>query len=193
MVAWAETDAMARDRPPHPGRARSLLQQAVKDDPRNQRGLWLLGISDYQRGHSPMPRLTWRRLQVLLQPGSKVAQAVKQQIAMANARAGGKTQATGHGAAAAASRSRQRPPGPPLPAMPRARIIAVHVQPGTRRCARRSSPTTRCIVFARASKGPPMPLAVARLKASALPTTVMLTDGMGMTPPCACPAWPRSC
>ncbi len=37
-------------------------------------------------------------------------------------------------------------------------------------------------MFARAVNGPPMPLAVARLKASALPTTVMLTDGMGMTP-----------
>lgn len=59
--------------------------------------------------------------------------------------------------------------------------IAVHVQlaPALRAKVR---PGDTLFVFARAVGGPPMPLAIARLQASALPTTVMLTDGMGMTP-----------
>ncbi len=92
MVSWAETDAMARSDHYIGDRARSLLQQAVQVEPRSQRGLWLLGISDYQRGRFADSALTLRRLQVLLQPDTTVARAVKKQISMAEARAAGKTQ-----------------------------------------------------------------------------------------------------
>ncbi|GAB3040595.1 hypothetical protein GCM10027285_27160 [Oleiagrimonas citrea] len=178
MIAWVEVDAMARADHRIEGQARSLLQRAVKADPRNQRGLWLLGISDYQHGHFADAVLTWRRLQALLQPGSKVAQAVKEQIAMANARAAGKTQkqamallsspASSTSAAAAAKADEGAHIAVRVRLDPKLRD---HVKPGD-----------TLYVFAKAQRGPPMPLAVIRLKASALPTTVMLTDGMGMTP-----------
>jgi predicted Zn-dependent protease len=50
MTGWAEADAAARPDHMIEGRARDLLEQAVKLQPDNQRGLWLLGISDYQQG-----------------------------------------------------------------------------------------------------------------------------------------------
>jgi cytochrome c-type biogenesis protein CcmH len=178
MVAWAETDSMASDSHYVGDRARALLQKAVKKDPRNQRGLWLLGISDYQRGQFADAALTLRRLQVLLQPGSKVAQAVKLQIAMADARASGKTQQQ---ALALLQQAQSAPAKDSAPSNAEGAHIAVHVSlsPALRS---KVKPGETLFVFARAVKGPPMPLAVARLKASALPTTVMLTDGMGMSP-----------
>ncbi|KGI77551.1 tetratricopeptide repeat protein [Oleiagrimonas soli] len=180
MVAWAEVDGIARSDHRIEGRARSLLQRAVKADPRNQRGLWLLGISDYQHGHFADAVLTWRRLQALLQPGSKVAEAVKEQIAMANARAAGKTQEQALALLQSPASASSASTAAPADADQGAHLaVRVTLAPNLRAQVK---PDDTLYVFAKAPNGPPMPLAVARLKASALPTTVMLTDGMGMTP-----------
>jgi cytochrome c-type biogenesis protein CcmH len=46
----------------------------------------------------------------------------------------------------------------------------------------RLDPAATLFVFARAASGPPMPLAIQRLKASQLPLTVTLDEGNGMLP-----------
>ncbi|SEI86974.1 tetratricopeptide repeat protein [Frateuria terrea] len=162
MVGWAEADSMARSDHRIEGRALDLLKQAVKADPANQRGLWLLGISQFQHDDYTAATATWRRLQPLLDPGSNVAKAVTEQIAVAEARAGGKPAP----AAAAA------PQGPRL-------TVKVELDPSLRGKLR---PGAVLFVYARAEQGPPMPLAVARLEASRLPATVTLTDAMAMSP-----------
>ena len=160
MVGWAEADSMVRDDHRIEGRALDLLKQAVQADPANQRGLWLLGISQFQHGDYAASAATWRRLQPLLEPGSNVAKAVTEQIAVAEARAGGKP-----GSAASAE-------GPHL-------VVQVRLAPALRD---RLKPGAALFVYARAEQGPPMPLAVARLDASQLPATVTLTDAMAMAP-----------
>ena len=160
MVGWAEADSMVRDDHKIEGRALDLLKQAVQADPANQRGLWLLGISQFQHEDYAASAATWRRLQPLLEPGSNVAKAVTEQIAVAEARAGGKP-------ASAASAEE-----PHL-------TVQVQLAPALRD---KLKPGAALFVYARAEQGPPMPLAVARLDASRLPATVTLTDAMAMAP-----------
>lgn len=91
-VGWAEADSLVRADHRVDGRARTLLEQAVRQQPDNQRALWLLGISDFQEGHYARAAQRWRQLQPLLDPGSAVARSVAAQIAAADARTSGSAQ-----------------------------------------------------------------------------------------------------
>ena len=161
LVGWAETDSQSR--PDHliQGRARELLDKALQVDATNQRALWLLGISDFQQGRYKEASATWRKLQPLLDPSSNVAAAVEQQIAAADAKASGKTDE------------------PAATAAPPALDVQVAVAPALKS---KLAAGDTLYVYARGENGPPMPLAVAKLDAGKLPASVVLTDGMGMTP-----------
>ena len=169
MVGWAESDSMLRTDHMIEGRARDLLQRAVQQHPDNQRGLWLLGISDFQRGDYRNAAATWRLLQPQLEPGSKVAQSVAQQIAVADARAGGAPASAAGAASPAATRTSE---GASL-------RVEVTLAPKLRNKLTKGDVL---YVYARAPDGPPMPLAVARVDPVKLPATVTLNDAMAMTP-----------
>ena len=166
MVGWAETDSMTRDDHMIEGRALELLKRAVQLQPDSQRGLWLLGISDFQHGQFHQAAATWRVLQPQLEPGSKVAQAVAEQIAVADARAGGAPAGAATTAPAAAAQGAALQVQVSLAPALKSQVVAGDT----------------LFVYARAENGPPMPLAVAKLDASQLPTSVTLTDAMAMTP-----------
>jgi cytochrome c-type biogenesis protein CcmH len=175
MVGWAEADSMLRDDHRIEGRALDLLKRAVLLQPDSQRGLWLLGISDFQRGQYHDAAATWRLLQPQLEPGSQVAQAVAQQIAAADARAGGAPAGASSEATAATAQ------GPALQ-------VQVSLAPALKN---KLAAGDTLFVYARAENGPPMPLAVAKLDASQLPTSVTLTDAMAMTPAMKLSSVPR--
>jgi cytochrome c-type biogenesis protein CcmH len=166
MVGWAEADSLQRDDHRIEGRARDLLERAVKLDPQNQHGLWLLGISQFQHDQYAEAATTWRQLQPQLESGSNVAKAVAEQIAVADARAGGKPVTETSAPSGDASKGA-------------ALQVQVSLSPQLKD---KLAPGDTLFVYARAEQGPPMPLAVARLDAAALPATVTLTDAMGMTP-----------
>ena len=166
MVGWAESDSMLRADHMIEGRARELLQRAVQLHPDNQRGLWLLGISDFQRGDYRTAAATWRLLQPQLEPGSNVAQSVAEQIAVADARAGGAP------ASASSTAATQAPQDASLQ-------VEVTLAP---RLRDKLAKDDVLFVYARAPDGPPMPLAVARVDPVTLPATVTLNDAMAMTP-----------
>ncbi len=166
MVGWAENDSMLRADHMIEGRARDLLQRAVQLHPDNQRGLWLLGISDFQHGDYRSAAATWRLLQPQLEPGSNVAKSVAEQIAMADARAGGAPASAASSAAAATAPSASLQVEVTLSPQLKDKLTSGDV----------------LYVYARAPNGPPMPLAVARLDPVKLPATVTLNDAMAMAP-----------
>jgi len=172
MVAWVE--ATAETSPSHriDDVSRAKLQHALQIEPTHQRALWLLGISDFQRNDYAGAAKQWKVLLPLLEPGSRVAETVKQQLAEAEARAGG-TQSTGLTEADPATASSTAATSSVV------LDVTVKLDP---KLAAKVQPADTLFVFARAVNGPPMPLAVARLKASQLPAKVTLTDAMAMTP-----------
>ncbi|MGH8212991.1 MAG: tetratricopeptide repeat protein, partial [Rhodanobacteraceae bacterium] len=196
MVAYAEAGAQASPDHRIEGESRALLERAVALQPDHQRGLWLLGISDYQLGRYDEAASHWRQLSKLLPADSKLASAVNAQIAMAQARVHGKTQAeaeaivqtmvsqSGSNTATASGQAGNDSDARKAVALQ----VQVRLDP---ELAPRVSSGDALFVFARAIDGPPMPLAVARLKASVLPAKVTLTDAMAMTPQLKLSSFPR--
>lgn len=173
MVAWVE--ATAETSPSHriDDASRAKLQRALQIEPTHQRALWLLGISDFQRNDYADAAKQWKTLLPLLEPGSRVAETVKQQLAEAETRAGDTQNATVVAADPATALSASA-------AVSSVTLnVTVKLDPAL---VAKVQPTDTLFVFARAVEGPPMPLAVARLKASDLPAKVTLTDAMAMTP-----------
>ncbi|MEP6897681.1 MAG: hypothetical protein ABI870_09280 [Rhodanobacter sp.] len=169
MVGWAEAESMTRADHMIDGRALDLLKRAVQMHPDNQRGLWLLGISDFQHGLYRDASATWRLLQPQLAPGSTVARAVAEQIALADSRAGGVPVSAASGASPASTTVAQ---GASL-------RVNVTLSPALKG---KLVAGDTLFVYARAEQGPPMPLAVAKLDAAHLPASVTLTDAMAMMP-----------
>lgn len=168
LVAWVE--ATAETHPQHviDDASRARLQHALRIDPTHQRALWLLGISDFQRQQYADAAQHWKTLLPLLQPGSRVADTVKQELAEAEQRAGGAP-------AVAASSS-----GAPVAAN---NDVAIRVQVNIDdQMLDKMRPDDTLFVFAQAINGPPMPLAVAKLTKVQFPATVTLTDAQAMSP-----------
>ncbi|MES2404332.1 MAG: tetratricopeptide repeat protein [Pseudomonadota bacterium] len=183
MVAWAEEAAETSPSHRIDDAARAKLRRALQIEPTHQRALWLLGISDFQRDDYADAAKQWKTLLPLLQPGSRVAVAVQQELAAAEAHMSGSTR---DAALAAAD---------PAPATSstaaRAQValtVMVKLDP---KLAGKVQPADTLFVFARAVNGPPMPLAVARLKASDLPAKITLTDAMAMTPAMTLSKFPK--
>lgn len=167
MVAWVEATAAIDPKHLIDDASRAKLQRALQIDPTHQRALWLLGISDYQRQQYADAAKQWKTLLPLLQPGSKVAATVQQELADAESRAGGPN------VAAASTRAT------PANAERVAIQVTVNIQD---QMLDKIKPGETLFVFARAVDGPPMPLAVAKLGNVQFPATVTLTDAMAMSP-----------
>ena len=177
-VAVEYAQALAMARPDHriEGEARTLLERALQADANNQRALWLLGISAYQAQRYDEAIAHWTTLQPLLEPGSTVAESVKQQIAEAVARRDGTPPADA--VAATPPPRATAKPAAVTAASPRLTVqVALHPK-----LAAQLDPQATLFVFARAADGPPMPLAAERLTASQLPLTVTLDESKGMLP-----------
>jgi cytochrome c-type biogenesis protein CcmH len=139
------------------------LERALQMDPTFPRALWLGAFAAMQRGEDALAARRWQSLLDRQPPDSEAAQVLRGLIAD-----------TGVPGAAAASgdemASAQVAPGLTVNV-----ILADHLAAGL-------DGSETLFIFARAAKGPPMPLAVSRKRARDLPLTVVLDDSMAMTP-----------
>lgn len=143
------------------GEPATLVDGILARDPKHPTGLWLAGLGAAERNEMAAAAGYWRTLAAQLPPDSEDYRTVADYIARAEA----------------AIPSAEAPTtGPPGASSAR---IAVHVTLSPALEAR-AAPDDSVFVFARASEGPPMPLAVVRRQVRDLPLDVTLDDSMAM-------------
>lgn len=161
------------------GEAINLVNRALANDGNNPRALWLAGIHALNQGIPSRALGYWQKLLDVgqLDPASH-AQVSE---AMASVRSAAEREQTADNQPAASALPTDAPPASAdMPAAGTAELqINVALSPELQG---RISGNETVFVFARASTGPPMPLAVERLTANQLPITVVLNDSKSMAP-----------
>jgi cytochrome c-type biogenesis protein CcmI len=145
------------------GQAEKLVEKALAIDPNHPKALWLAATAALQRGDKTTALKHWQHLKKLLPPDSADARVIAANIA----------EVQDQPAAAAAT-------GEPTADASGATIHGVvSIAPAL---AKDLKAGDTLFIFAKASNGPPMPLAVLRKKAGELPVKFELDDSMAMTP-----------
>jgi cytochrome c-type biogenesis protein CcmH len=176
MIEYAEALALATPGRRFEGQSLQLLQDAMARQPTHQRGMWLLGIAAMQAGDPVAAIGHWERLQVLVGDDGEARDSLQQQIDAARAQAG-----------IEGGPALDSPPPPGTPAAPAVAAngvaprltVEVDISAALRASLR---PSDVLFVYARAPEGSRMPLAIQRMPASQLPTTVVLDDSTSMMP-----------
>lgn len=169
MVEYAESMALASPSRRIDGEAQRLLETALQRTPAHQRALWLLGISRVQQGDNDGAIEYWQRLLALLPPDSDIALQIQEQIAEAR----GTTAQQPMPATTAPRAATQADSDQPL------LTLEVSLSPELQQSVGASD---ALFVFARPIGGARAPLAIKRMAAGVLPTTITLGIEDAMMP-----------
>jgi cytochrome c-type biogenesis protein CcmH len=165
LADFADALAMARGRSLQ-GEPEKLVLRALEIEPGNLKALALAGTAAFERKAFAAAADYWQRMLALVAPDSEDARVIRENVAEANRLAGG--------GAAAPQVSGLRG--------------TVRISP---RLQGKFGPEDTVFIYARAVEGPPMPLAVQRVKARELPVSFALDDAMAMAPGMTLSAHPR--
>ncbi len=154
------------------GKPAELLDKALSLEPNNTRALWLAGFASLQTGDGAQTLKHWQRLQAGLEPGSEIYLQVEKLLSELG------TSETSLDSASVQQEASVK------------KSITVNVSVAAELVSE-IDPDTTLFVFARAAKGPPMPLAVHRGKAEDIPLTVVLDDSMAMMPSMSLSSFPE--
>lgn len=179
------------------GRPAELIRAALEIEPGNSSARWLDGMLAYQQKRFSDAAAIWQRILAEMDPSGQEAQEVQEMIAQARTQAGLSGDSGRAGAdtgstpqAPAADQAAAQAPGKPSAAADNgSRIqVAVTLDPAL---GDKAGPGDTVFVFARAAAGPPMPLAVQRLKVTDLPASVTLDDSMAVMPTMRLSSFPQ--
>lgn len=144
-----------------------LLQTALKKNPKHVKSLWLSGHAELQQGRNKQAIAQWNKLLKALPPSeAEAANTVRQYIAQVGGKAAPAPKVAANGGL----------------------TVKVSLSPSV---AAQARPDDTVFIFARAAKGPRMPLAITRRQVRELPITVTLDDTMAMAPQMKLSAFPQ--
>lgn len=170
QIDYAEAKALATPSRRFQGESLELLQQAHAREPGNARAGWLLGIAAMQDGRPADAAQLWEPILAQMPADAPARPALTRQINDARQQAGLAPLPEASAPTAAASTPSAESTG--------ARI-EVEVELAAELAAQVPADAV-LFVFARAPEGPRAPLAIQRLSAASLPTTLVLDQSMGM-------------
>ena len=171
LTDYADTMAMANGGS-FTDQVGALLTRALELDPGNIKGLWLAGHWKNQSGAYAEAVGYWQQAAAKLPPGSEDAAVIAQQISDVQGQLGISAAPAPAVATAAADTSAASASGATL---------SVHVALAPELAAAAAAEDT-VFIFARATQGPRMPLAIVRKQVKDLPVTVTLDDTQAMMP-----------
>ena len=145
----------------------ALLNRALELDPNSLKSLWLAGHWKKQTGDYTEALDYWQRAAAQLPPDSDDAAVITRQINQLQAQTGIAAEPVAPATTAAATDTGVS--------------LTVHVSLDPE-LAGAVAPDDTVFIFARATQGPRMPLAIVRTQAKELPVTVTLDDSRAMTP-----------
>ena len=167
------------------GRPANLIAAALVVEPKHATGRWLNGLVAYQAGDFPLAVQRWEALALDLDAAGEDASELRQFIADAREQGGlppantpTSPSVTPVAAAAAASPAASAQPAPAATQGPAIQVAVSLAEP----LKSKANANQSLFIYAKAASGPPMPLAVKRLRVADLPITVTLDDSLAMTP-----------
>lgn len=166
MLQYADALVMSRDGD-FSGQASTLINEALALRPNDITALWLAGMAANQQGDYQQALTHWNKLLPMLQQDQQALSQVQAMIAQTQ------QQLSQNGPSANTT------PGKTEDTTKAAIQVTVSLDPAL---ADKVSATDTVFIYAKATNGPPMPLAVARHQVKDLPLTVTLDDSMAMMP-----------
>jgi len=153
------------------GRPRELFEKALRIEPMHGKSLWYAGLAAAQAGDTALARQRWTQLL-----NQQLPEELRTLIGQRLAELGGPVEGNAPPPALAAA---------PAPASPQASAAAVTLQVNLSLAPELLSKAPKdavLMVFARAERGPPMPVAVFRGPAPVFPAEVRLDDSLAVMP-----------
>jgi cytochrome c-type biogenesis protein CcmH len=154
------------------GKPTELLNEALEIEPKHGRALWLAGFAEQQANNKEGALAHWRHLLAGMEEGSEVYQHLENLISELES---GASVPENHTAEQSSD-------------VQQSIQVKVSLSPEMQD---KVDPNTTLFIYAKASEGPPMPLAVHKGLAKDLPVTVTLDDSMAMMPQMSLSSFPK--